>query len=142
MSKATKKLKRKQITVYDYKNRPTILNLPKESWWWNLRTGDNLGTLHCVVGCYNLAEVFYITPNGFARIAYCDSHAESRIMNTIITGQLEQGIWCIAKNKRLQPHWFYQRYFEYMQKAHPKQAKKLKDKIKFISTLRGNGKDD
>lgn len=124
--------KRKQITVYDYKNRPTKLNLPKESWWWSMRTGDNLGTLHCVVFCYNTASVFYITPSGFARIAYCDSHAETRIMNTMLTGQLEQGIWCIANNGKVKPHWYYQRYFPYMQKTYPKQARKLKKKIKEI----------
>lgn len=126
--------------VYDYKNRPTKLNLPKESWWWAMRTGDHLGTLHCVISCYNNASVFYITPSGFARIAYCDAHAETRIMNTMLTGQLEQGIWCIANNGKVKPHWFYQRYFDQLKSKYPKQAKKLKEKLKSISTIgdRGN----
>jgi hypothetical protein len=133
-------MKRRTILAYDYKNRPTTIKLPKESWWWASRTGNNLGTSHCVISCYNQADVFYITPSGLARIAYCDSHAESRIMNTMITGQLEQGIWCIAMRGKLEPHWYYKRYFSYLQKSYPEQAKKLKLKLKSIQTLRGNGK--
>jgi len=126
-------MKRRTITVYDYKQRPCDIPLPKESWWWGRRTGEGMGTLHCVISCWNESNVFYITDYGNARIAYCDSHAIVRIMNTIATGELERGIWCITENGKLKPHWYYNRYMKYMEKLHPKQAEKLKLKLKEFS---------
>ena len=132
----TKSNKRKTITMYDYKNRPTNIPIPKDTWWWCLRTGTKLGTLHCVVSCYNIASVVYITDYGLARIAYCDSHACERIMNTMLTGNLERGVWCIANNGKLKQHWYYERYMNIMKQNHPKQAKKLLEKLKTIRSLK------
>lgn len=122
-------VKRRKLILYDYKNRPTEVKLSKEHFWWGQRIGERMGTLHCVISCYNEASVVYITDFGFARIAYCDSHAIMRITHTLITGQLERGIWCVAENGKLKPHWYYKRYFSYMKKLHPKQARKLKEKL-------------
>ncbi len=125
-------MKRRTITLYDYKNRPTDVKTPLESWWWGLRVGSNLGTNHCVISCYNESTVAYITDYGFARIAYCESHARERIMNTMLTGQLERGIWCEAWNGKLRPHDYYKRYMSDMMKAYPLKAKKLKQKLAMI----------
>lgn len=128
-------MKRRTITIYDYKDRPCTVPLPKDGgWWWGPRVGSNLGTNHCVISCYNHADVVYITDYGLARIAYCDSHAITRILRTIITGELERGIWCQTNNGKLVPHYYYKQYLPYMKALHPNKAKRLEEKLLLIKT--------
>lgn len=126
----TKRLKRKQLTVYDYKNRITKINLPKNGYWWQNRIGDKLGSLHCVISCYNSSDVFYISDYGLCSIAYCDAHARSRILESMFGEDLQRGLWCIANNGKLEPHWYYKRFMSQLKKLNPKSAKKLEQKIK------------
>lgn len=122
--------KRQTITLYDYKNRTCKVLISKENFWFSKKMRESRGSLHCVISCNNEASIVYITDYGFARIAYCNSHAIWRILNTIITGQLERGLWCETENGKLKPHYYYKQYMQYMKKLHPKQAKKLELKLK------------
>ena len=123
-------MKRRTILLYDYKNRPCKVALTKDGgWWWSKRLGA-MGERHCVISCYNEATVVYITDYGYARIAYCQAHADNRILGTMLSGMLERGVWAISDNGKLKPHWHYKHYMGYMKKVHPKQAKKLEEKLR------------
>ena len=123
-------MKRDSITIYDYKNRPTNVKLPKNGHWWTCRTGQRMGTLHCVISCFNNSDVFYITDKGNASIAYCDSHAGRQILENMLDGSIQRGLWCVANNGKLQPHWYYKRFMSQFKEQNPRQAKKLEQKIK------------
>ena len=119
-------MKRQIIEFHDYKNRPTKVPISKNNSWFN----DSRGSYHCTVQCRNFADVVYITDYGFGNYAYCQSDAETRIMHIMITGELSRGIWCVPDNGKLKPHWYYKYYMDDFEKSHPKQAKKLKQKLK------------
>lgn len=119
-------MKQKFIDFIGYDKKHTKIPLSKENWWFNKRQGYS----HCVVSCSNFSDVFYITDYGFARIAYCDSHAKNRILNSIITGQIERGLWCEVWKGKLRPHEYYKRYLPLFKKLYPNKAKKLQQKLK------------
>lgn len=124
------KNKRRTITLYDYKNRPTEVKIPISGFWWTNRIGEKWGTFHCVISCYNNADVVYISDYGYASICYCEAHARCRILESMFGEGLERGLWCNANNGKLEPHWYYKRFMSELKKMNPKKAKKLETKIK------------
>lgn len=120
-------LTREYLDFENYDGKHFKMPLPKSSWWFTSRDVS-----HCVVSCSNIADTFYISDFGFVHMAYCDSDARSRILHTLITGELERGIWCSVYKGKLSPHHFYGYYLKHMIHAHPKQAKKLEEKLEYF----------
>jgi len=115
----------KYITYVDYDGKHVKIPIPKNGYWWTKKYGAS-----CVIGCNNTIEAFYITDKGHASIGYCDAHARSRILEHMITGVLQRGVWCQVEKGRLEPHDYYKRFIKEMKATHPKQAVKLKNKLK------------
>jgi hypothetical protein len=130
-------MQRPYLNLIWYDKKKYKLPIPKKSWWFN----DSRGKLHCTASCSNIATVFYISDRGLASIAYCEGHAVSSILQTMITGNLERGLWCTISLNRLKPHWYYELHMEYLKKSNPIQAKKLQIKInkwkKMLANIRG-----
>lgn len=130
----TKKPRFLIFTGYDKKE--TKIPLSKNPEWFK----DSRGSGHCVVSCYNFADVFYITDYGFASISYCDSHACNRILESMFGDNLERGIWCSPIKGKLIPHWYYKRFLPQFKKLSPTKAKKLESKLRDF-TKKEKGKD-
>jgi hypothetical protein len=130
-------MKRPYLEFSWYDKKTYKLPIQKKSWWFN----DSRGKFHCTATCFNTANVFYVSDSGLVSIAYCDSHAANAILQTMLTGGLERGLWCTIWSGRLKPHWYYEHYMKYLKTSNPKQAEKLQVKInkwkKMLANIRG-----
>lgn len=122
----------KDLNLIWYDKREYKIPLTSNNWWFK---DKYRGASHCVLMCNNDSQAFYFTEKGKAKIAYCLAHAEKRILETMLTGRLERGIWCMIDQRRMRPHEDYKRYMPYLKKHNPKQAKKLEEKINMIKKL-------
>jgi hypothetical protein len=133
-------MKRPYLELIWYDKKKYKLPIPKKSWWFF----DSRGKLHCIGSCANTATVFYVSDSGLASRAYCEGHAVNAILQTMITGGLERGLWCTIQSRRLKPHWYYEQYMKYLKKSNPTQAKKLQTKInkwkKMLANIHGEQK--
>jgi len=118
-------MKRQFLEFINYDKKRTKIPLSKGNYWFR----KDLGYSHCVVSCSNFSDVFHITEYGFCNIAYCEAHAKIRILNDLLTGQLERGLWCEVHNGKLIPHNYYLRFITLFRKMYPKHQKKFNTKF-------------
>ena len=118
--------RRRYINFIGYDKKTTKIPISKDDWWFT----NALGESHCVCSCSNLTDNFYITDFGLCRIAYCDSHARNRILENMMSGSLQRGLWCEVYKGKLIPHEYYKRFIPLFKKLYPVQAKKLQKKLK------------
>lgn len=129
--------KRQFLDIIHYDKKRYSIPMSKEQYWFRGSRGQS----HCVVGCYNISDCYYISDKGLVSHCYCLAHAEVRILDTMITGNISRGIWCAIYNGRLQPHEYYFRFMKMLMQSNPRQAKKLQIKLalwkKSLSHIRG-----
>mgnify|MGYP001558307235 CR=1 FL=1 len=124
-------MKRDYLIYIGYDKKKTKIPLSSDKYWFSGSRGNS----HCVVSCLNFSECFYITDFGYCSISYCDAHAETRILSSMLSGELQRGIWCTVEKGKVKPHWYYKRYMPFMEKANLKQALKLKRKLNKIANI-------
>lgn len=130
-------MKKQKLTIIWYDKKSYKIPITNRMDWFNGERGSS----HCVIGCYNTSDVFYISDYGTASIGYCSAHAEVRILRSMLAEHLERGIWCSIYNGKLRPHDYYYQFMQSLKKINPEKAKKLKAKLdsfkKSLSYIRG-----
>lgn len=89
-------IKRKYILLEGYDGTSVRIPIQKGSSWFTKRHGNR-----CVVSCRNQQEIIHISEKGLANIAYCEAHAEIRIIHDLLWGLNSRGLWVQCRKGKL-----------------------------------------